>query len=140
MSMEIVTKRNMSNTLAYLPEAVALTDPQTELSGLLRQRRRWINGSNFAQFYVLKHFCGFCRTNHRCCCKVWISIFYIYYLINSIFGFLVVGLMYFTFSLVIRDFFSAKGFDPFEERPELARHGNTICVIIFEVSYLVLLF
>lgn len=36
MSMEIITKREMRNTLAYLPAANAVTDPQTELSGLLR--------------------------------------------------------------------------------------------------------
>ncbi len=48
MSMEIVTKQEMKNRLEYLPSATALTDPQTELGGLMSQRRRWINGSNFA--------------------------------------------------------------------------------------------
>ena len=36
MSMEIITKIGMRNTLAYIPEAIAVTDPQTELQGLLR--------------------------------------------------------------------------------------------------------
>lgn len=106
----------------------------------MRQRRRWINGSNFAQFYVLRHFCKFCKSQHGCCRKIWISIFYAYYLFNSLLAFIVVGMLYFTFSMVIRDFFSAKGYDFTIENPELVEYGNTPIVIILEVTYLVLLF
>ncbi len=63
-----------------------------------------------------------------------------YYLINSLLGFIVVGMLYFTFSIVIRDFFSAKGYDFTIDNPELVEHGNTPLVIVLEVSYLVLLF
>ena len=78
---------------------------------LLKQRRRWINGTTFAQFYVLTHFMRICRTKHNCCRKLWISLFYLYYLMNSVLSFLVVGVLYFCYSIVLRDFFSTNGFD-----------------------------
>ncbi len=55
-------------------------------------------------------------------------------------GFVVVGMLYFSFSIVLRDFFSARGYDFLVEHPERSPHGNTPLVIILEVTYLVLLF
>ena len=34
--------------MAFLPDAHASVDPVKTLHGLLGQRKRWINGSNFA--------------------------------------------------------------------------------------------
>lgn len=41
--------------LAYLPDAESCVDPVTSLTGLLGQRRRWMNGSWFAFNYVREH-------------------------------------------------------------------------------------
>ena len=81
-----------------------MTDPPTSVSDLIKQRRRWINGSNFAQFYVIKNFCNLQRTNHKCCTKCVIFVFYIYYVINSAFSFIIVGMFYSSFSIMIRDY------------------------------------
>ena len=138
-----MTKKQQKYTLGYLPGAVALTDPVETVGDLMRQRRRWINGSNFAQFYVIKHFCRLRETSHNCCRRGLINIFYVYYLINSLLGFLVVGMLYFSFSIVLRSFFSERGYDFTVSNPDSIDaypHGNTPLVIIFEVTYLCLLF
>lgn len=59
---------------------------------------------------------------------------------NSLLSFLVVGVLYFCYSIVVRDFFSTNGFDFTVNNPEATEHGNTPLVILFEVLYLLLLF
>ena len=134
MSLELLTKKNQKYMLGYIPSAIARTDPVETVGDLMRQRRRWINGSNFAQFYVIKHFCRLRETSHNCCRKSLIYLFYVYYLINSLFGFLVVGMLYFSFSIVLRSFFSERGNDFTVSNPDDINaypYGNTPLVIIF---------
>ena len=53
MWLEIITKEGENYVLHYVPGAKCLTDPPLSLTGLLKQRRRWFNGSLFASFHVL---------------------------------------------------------------------------------------
>ena len=53
MCLEIIAKENCDYVLHYIPGAKCLTDPPLSLTALLKQRRRWFNGSLFASFYVL---------------------------------------------------------------------------------------
>lgn len=52
LCLEIFTKKNF--IMKYIPEATCITDPVKQFTQLMKQRRRWINGSWFALFYVLK--------------------------------------------------------------------------------------
>ncbi|EAR87998.1 chitin synthase (macronuclear) [Tetrahymena thermophila SB210] len=45
--------------LKYIPDAYAFTDPVGTLEEFMSQRRRWINSTNYALDYVLKHYRGF---------------------------------------------------------------------------------
>lgn len=45
LGFELVTSLSTSWKLAFFPSVVTITDPCQSLSELLRQRRRWINGS-----------------------------------------------------------------------------------------------
>lgn len=38
---------------------------------------------------------------------MWISLFYLYYLMNTFLTFLIVGILYFSYSIVLRNFFGA---------------------------------
>ena len=104
MCLEIVAKLGSMFKLALVPSAEAETDCPQTLDILLKQRRRWINGANFAQFYVLQKMCRITKTKHSCCSKTWIMLFYLYYILNSILAFIVVAMLYFSFSVVLRDF------------------------------------
>ena len=53
MCLEIIAKEHEDFIIHYVPGAKCLTDPPMSLTGLLKQRRRWFNGSMFATFHVL---------------------------------------------------------------------------------------
>ncbi len=108
MCLEVLTHQGQRNKLAFVPGSTALTDPPTSVADLLRQRRRWINGSNFAQLYVIRHFCALKKTTHSCCAKTAIFAFYLYYILNSAFTFILVGLFHAGFSLLLRQFLSTR--------------------------------
>lgn len=64
MCLEIIKKVSESWLLRYLPGAVALTDPPTTIIGILKQRRRWTNGSLFASWHVIDHLNLITRSGH----------------------------------------------------------------------------
>lgn len=53
LCLEIVAKKGCQYRLEYVKEAVAEADPVTRLIGLMKQRRRWLNGTFFAMLYAL---------------------------------------------------------------------------------------
>jgi cellulose synthase/poly-beta-1,6-N-acetylglucosamine synthase-like glycosyltransferase len=53
LCLEIVAKRGCRYRLEYVKEAIAEADPVTRLVGLMKQRRRWLNGTFFAMLYAL---------------------------------------------------------------------------------------
>ena len=55
MCLEIIAKKNEYFNIHYIPGAKCLTDPPMSLTTLIRQRRRWFNGSMFATFHVLRN-------------------------------------------------------------------------------------
>ena len=53
LCLEIVAKKGCQYRLEYVKEAVAEADPVTRLINLMKQRRRWLNGTFFAMLYAL---------------------------------------------------------------------------------------
>lgn len=53
MCLEIIAKKNCNYILKYIPGCKAVTDPPNTMKQLIKQRRRWHNGSMFASFHVL---------------------------------------------------------------------------------------
>ena len=53
MCIETIVQKNHDWTLAYVPNAICLTDPPITLMGILKQRRRWFNGTLFSTFSVI---------------------------------------------------------------------------------------
>ena len=53
---EIVARLNEWRTMHYCKGAVAKTDVPKTIEGLIRQRRRWLNGTFFAAVYDVMHF------------------------------------------------------------------------------------
>ena len=101
MCLEILVKAGSKYTLSYIPGSIALTDPPSELSGLFKQRRRWINGSLFASLHVLNKIFKIWHSRHgprhgpvR---KILIFTLYLYMQINMVFQLLLVGTLASTF-------------------------------------------
>ena len=56
LCFELLAKRGKKWTLHYCKDALAVTDVPGSLIDLLKQRRRWYNGSFFATVYALFNF------------------------------------------------------------------------------------
>ncbi|KAJ3006441.1 UNVERIFIED_CONTAM: Chitin synthase, class 1, partial [Siphonaria sp. JEL0065] len=64
LCFELVMKHNKSYILKYVKSARAETDVPTEISDLLKQRRRWLNGAFFASAYSIGNFMRIFQSSH----------------------------------------------------------------------------
>ena len=108
MCLEILRRYSKNWVLRYLPGKVALTDPPTSIIGLIKQRRRWTNGSLFASWYVIDHLNLITRSDHSCCRKTSLMFLYAYMICSFIFNLLLVGSLFASFSIFIRAFFDSE--------------------------------
>ena len=103
MWLEIIAKESWSYILNYVPGAKWLTDSPLSLAGLIRQRRRWFNGSTFASLHVLRHV-------WRVWSRKWTSfprnilfmLLYLYMLVQMALSFVLVGSFFAAFSIFLK--------------------------------------
>jgi chitin synthase len=107
MCLEIIAKKNCEYIIHYVPGAQCLTDPPLTLTQLIKQRRRWFNGSMFASIHVLKHMCKVWRRKKRSCFRNFaFMILYFYMTIQMVLSFFIVGNFYGVFNIFIRSFWN----------------------------------
>ena len=128
MCLEILRKYSSKWLLRYVPSARALTDPPHKVIDLIKQRRRWTNGSLFASWYVIDHLNMIARSGHSWQRKTCLFILYLYMMLNFVFSLVLVGSLYASFSIFIRAYFDTEACDEF---------GGARA---FETAYLALLF
>ena len=103
MCLEIIAKENWDFILNYVPGAKCLTDPPLSLTGLIKQRRRWFNGSMFASLHVLKHMCKICDRKWSSFFRnIFFMLLYLYMLIQMVLSFIIVGSFYAVFTIFLR--------------------------------------
>lgn len=102
MCLEIIAKEKQNFIIHYVPGAKCLTDPPMSLTELIKQRRRWFNGSMFATFHVLTSMCRIWKRKGSCIRNLFFMILYFYMIIQTILSFILVGLFYGAFSIFIR--------------------------------------
>jgi len=102
MWLEIIAKKNEHYIIHYIPGAKCLTDPPMTLTNLIRQRRRWFNGSMFATFHVLGSMCRVWKRRNSGCRNVFFMVLYFYMVIQTMLSFILVGLFFSSFSIFIR--------------------------------------
>ena len=105
MCIEIVIQKGEDWTLSYVPEAVCLTDPPTTLKGLIKQRRRWFNGTLFSTFSVILSMWRVLQRKGSFCSKLKFLVLYLYILISTGLSFILVGIFYVVFSIFVRAIF-----------------------------------
>jgi chitin synthase len=59
----VIQRLGTGYKIKWLPGSKALTDPPADLPTLIKQRRRWGNGSIMASIYIIKKFGSLCRSN-----------------------------------------------------------------------------
>ena len=101
MCLEILIKSGAKWVLSYLPGAISLTDPPPSMGTLMKQRRRWINGANFATLHTVMNFRQIKNSTHSFLRKFFIMLFYILYVINFLFTYIIVGTFYTTFCVFL---------------------------------------
>ena len=131
MPLEILASKG-NWTVSYVPGAKCLTDPPLSLLSLMRQRRRWFNGSLFATLHVMsnpgKVTCSNCW-GRSFCRNLYFLILYIYMIMINILSFVLVGVFYATYSIFLRAVL------PSDDDPNIFRVAN-----VLENVYLVFLF
>ena len=100
MWLEIIAKVSEDYVIHYVPGAKCLTDPPLSLTGLLKQRRRWFNGSLFASLHVLLNMWRIWRRGKS---SFWRNLFYMvlyaFMITQMVLFFVLVGSFYGSFSI-----------------------------------------
>ena len=103
MWLEIIAKENNDYILHYIPGAKCLTDPPLTLTGLLKQRRRWFNGSLFASLHVLLNMYRIWKRSKSSFLRnTYFMILYMYMILQMLLSLVLVGSFYGSFSIFLR--------------------------------------
>lgn len=111
LCFELICQKDRTWTLHYVKNALATTDAPPTLLELLKQRRRWLNGSFFAMIYVLMHIHQFWTDGgHSFPRKFAISCEFLFYALSTFLNWFMVGSLficvYYTVKLgMLRDYY-----------------------------------
>jgi len=95
---EIVARKNCNWILHYVKDAVAETDTPETLDVLIKQRRRWLNGSFFASLYTIIHFNRLWKdATHSLFMKCAFSVQFTYYFFNIVMNWFLPANFYLAF-------------------------------------------
>lgn len=111
LCLSLVTKKYEKYTLRYVRSSVAETDVPETLSDLMAQRRRWINGSWFALVDSVIKFTKVFRSRHHWIRKIFFSLQMLYYCLNVIYTWFIVGLYCLAFTITIFKNFDGQDFE-----------------------------
>jgi chitin synthase len=100
LCFELVAKRNSSWVLTYVSSATGETDVPEHMVELIKQRRRWLNGSFFAAVYALVHFYQIFRSSHSMLRKMMFMIEFAYQAISMLFSWFAVGNFFLVFRIL----------------------------------------
>ena len=120
--------------LIYYPGAWAKTDPPDSFGYLIAQRRRWINGSNFVFFYIIKNICEILNSNHSCFQKLAFFINAIASLVQQLLGFISSGLFYGSTITFIRYILKIQGYTIDESIIEMILFGIILVMVLVSVT------
>ncbi|KAM0788848.1 hypothetical protein ACM66B_002933 [Microbotryomycetes sp. NB124-2] len=110
---EIVCKARESWILKYVKSARATTDAPDTIAEFIQQRRRWLNGSNFASLHALTHFHKLFSSGHNVLRITWLSILFFYQTIQFIFAMVGLSSFYLAFFFICQSATADPEHDPF---------------------------
>jgi len=99
---EIVARADCNWILQYCKNAVAETDVPNTLHDLIKQRRRWLNGSFFAMLYAVLNFNRlWTRSSHSLGRKLAITLQFVTYVLQIFLNWFLIGTFYLGFIMVV---------------------------------------
>jgi len=101
---ELVAKKGQKYILEYVKNAQAKTDVPNQLPALIKQRRRWLNGSLFALLYALLNWQKIItQTAHPWYRKVSFCVQFLFYILVTTMSWFSIAIFYVTFYLVLKN-------------------------------------
>ncbi|KAJ3133279.1 Chitin synthase, class 2 [Irineochytrium annulatum] len=97
LCFELVVKSGSSNILKYVKSARAETDVPDSLHDLIKQRRRWLNGSFFASVHATMNFKRIFGSGHSNVMKWTLMVEFIYNAVNLAFSWFSIGNFFLSF-------------------------------------------
>jgi chitin synthase len=107
-----------------VPDAKAFTDAPENLTILIKQRRRWMNGALFAAFRVIRNFYNMTncsKTTHGPIRQLGMLLYMIYFLTMQVLSFFMVGSFYVSIKLFFVNYFKQ-----LTDSPDFAKNDETI--------------
>ena len=109
LCFELLAKKDCSWTMHYVKNAIAETDVPTTLVDLIKQRRRWLNGSFFAILYSLFNFSRFYyASSHNPLRKLFIVVQLGYMWLMVVISWVLIALFYLTFYFIVVAFMKVR--------------------------------
>lgn len=109
LGIEVVCQKEDSWRLEYVKGACASTDVPTKLGNLMKQRRRWLNGSFFSTLYAMNNWTRLLQTNHGFFRKFIFSLQLIYNIFNQMITLIAIATTFITMYIIIQCSFHETG-------------------------------
>ncbi|GMM33037.1 hypothetical protein DASC09_003620 [Saccharomycopsis crataegensis] len=100
LCFELVAKKKSNWTLKYVKAATAETDTPTAISALIKQRRRWLNGSFFASFYSITHFWRIWSSGHSFVRKMMLMVEFFYQTVQLVVSWFSIASFFLVFRIL----------------------------------------
>lgn len=111
LCFELLSREGCNWTMHYVKDAEANTDIPETLLALIKQRRRWLNGSFFALLYSIINFPKFwTRSSHSLPRKITVSLQFAYFCSQVVLNWLLPGTFYLAFWFILHGSFPNTAF------------------------------
>lgn len=128
LCFELVARRECNWTLKYVKNAVAETDVPSTLLDLIKQRRRWLNGSYFALAFAVFNWQRIFATSHSFFRKGCLLLQLLYYGLTLILTWFLPSVFYISWYILLRD---ALGYSSSLSGVALLAFGDLFAFMLF---------
>ncbi|RHY33381.1 hypothetical protein DYB32_001667 [Aphanomyces invadans] len=102
LCFELLAREGRQWTMHYVKDAIARTDVPMTLVDLIKQRRRWLNGSFFAGLFAIGHFGREWRNSaHSPARKVVFTLQFVYLALQNLLSWFLLSNLFLTFNFVL---------------------------------------
>lgn len=102
LCFELLARKRKQWTMHYVKDAIACTDVPETLVNLIKQRRRWLNGSFFAGLFAISNFGRvWAESSHGVGRKILLTFQFSYLMFQNMLSWLLLSNLYLTFYYVL---------------------------------------